>query len=290
MGQLETALEVLAREPEDSRRARERSRELHDAAQRLALEDAARTIAARAVLHREGALGALRAINELPASSSPAEIVRVASRKSWLLTEAEGAVLLDAPSPAPSLPDTEHLRTLHLKFLEEAETAARRVELFAVKRLRRLGAGLLLASALLVLGGWGAAALARPRDLARGKAWRTSSVALECKPREHQCGKTRTDIFFHTNNEQEPWFEIDLSQPTTFSSMTVRNRMDMGVGRAVPLVVEVTDDHVTWREVVRRVDPFLTWESAFPPVTARYVRLRVLKKTWFHLEAVEVHP
>jgi hypothetical protein len=286
VGQLETALEVLEAEPEGSRRERERSRELYQAAQRLEFEDAAHTIAARAVLHREGAFGALRAITQLPASSSPAEVVAATSGKTWLLDATEGAMLLDAAFP-PSLAKLEHL---HRRSLEEAEVAAYRVQRFAVKRLRGIGAALILASTLIVLAGWGAVALARPRDLAKGKAWRTSSVGLECKPKEHKCGKTRTDIFFHTHNEQEPWFEIDFAEPTTFSSMTVRNRMDMGVARASPLVVEVTDDHVTWREVARRPEPFLTWTPVFPSVTARYLRLRVLKKTWFHLEAVEVHP
>ena len=292
MGQFETALQDLSQELDVSRRSRERSRELYSAAERLTLEDAPGSIGARAVLHREGVLLALRALAG-SAELSPAELWSSAASKPGLLTGPEGGtlrrLLLDSCGE-PSAVETERLREVHLEFLEYAETALRRVQSLRVRRVRLLGGAALVAILLVVAGSWALMEISSPRNLARGSAWRTSSTGLECKPKEHLCGRTRTDILFHTNNEQDPWFELDLGSPLTFSAMTIRNRMDMGVARAVPLLVEVTDDHVTWREVIRRVEPFSTWTPIFPPTTARYVRLRVLKKTWFHLEDVEVHP
>ncbi len=292
MGPLEIALQDLSQELDVSRRSRERSREHYSSAERLALEDAPGSIGARAVLHREGVLLAFRALAG-SAELSPAELWSSSASKPGLLTGPEGGALqrlLFDSSVEPSAAQTERLREVHLEFLEYAETAFRRVQQLRIRRVRSLGGSLLLGIFLVVAGSWGLSALTAPPNLARGNAWRTSSTGLECKPKEHKCGGIRTDIFFHTNNEQDPWFELDLGSPLTFSAMTIRNRTDMGVARAVPMVVEVTDDHVTWREVIRRVEPFSTWTPVFPPTTARFVRLRVMKKTWFHLEDVEVHP
>ena len=59
---------------------------------------------------------------------------------------------------------------------------------------------------------------------------------------------------------------------------------------AVPLVLEVSDDGASWREVIRRPDVFATWYPTFPAQKARYVRLRVDRISTLHLEAVRVHP
>lgn len=130
----------------------------------------------------------------------------------------------------------------------------------------------------------------RPKDLAEGKPWRTSSSALSCVPAEHNCGGTKTDILFHTQEEDSPWFEIDLGAPTSISAATVRNRTDCCQDRAIPLVLEVSDDTTTWREVAKRDAAFVTWNVEFPSQTARYVRARGLRRTILHLDGVLVHP
>lgn len=130
----------------------------------------------------------------------------------------------------------------------------------------------------------------RPKDLAEGKPWRTSSAALSCVPAEHNCGGTKTDILFHTQEEDSPWFELDLGAPTSISAATVRNRTDCCQDRAIPLVLEVSDDQATWREVARRDAAFVTWNVEFPSQTARYVRARALRRTILHLDGVLVHP
>lgn len=264
---------------------RERSRALLEAAQRLAFQDPIRSAAAQTVLHVQGALSALRAITNSDAKL-PADVLSAAGQKPGLVSEAQADMLRDEPNAD----DLKVLNNLHLELLQESERLLRQVRSLELRALRIQGAGVLVASAVVLLSAWGTVVLAQPKDLAKGKAWRISSIGLECNPREHKCGDLRTDIFFHTKNEQEPWFEFDLATPTSFSSLTIRNRMDMGVARASPLVIEATDDHVTWKELARQVDPFITWTPSFPSVRARYVRVRVLKKTWLHLEGVEVHP
>lgn len=130
-----------------------------------------------------------------------------------------------------------------------------------------------------------------PEDLAAGKPWRASSKLADCHPENITCGSGRTGVFFHTQNEANPWLELDLGAPTTFSSLLIRNRRDGPkdvVDRAVPLILEVGDDQQTWRTVATLDRPFQEWTPRFEPITARYVRLRVPRTTWFHLDAVKV--
>ena len=122
----------------------------------------------------------------------------------------------------------------------------------------------------------------QPKDLAQGKKWRQSSV-LPYPDSPH--------FFFHTLDDDNPWVEIDLGEPTTFSRVTVVNRRDEGLQhRAVPLVLEAGDDQQSWKQLARRDEVFDTWEAKFEPVKARYVRARAARKTFLHLEAVKVHP
>jgi hypothetical protein len=142
--------------------------------------------------------------------------------------------------------------------------------------------------AVVLLGAW----LSAPEkpDLAAGKPWRTSSVFAECKPTEGLCGGVRTLIKFHTKYENNPWFEYDLGAATRFSSMTIRDRADADQGRAVPLIVEVSDDGQSYREIARRERDFDVWRPTFATQQARFVRLRVPRPTYLHLEEIKVHP
>ena len=127
-------------------------------------------------------------------------------------------------------------------------------------------------------------------DLAKGKPWHASSIGIECHPEKSDCGGVTTDIFFHTKVEANPWFEYDFGSPLAFSSLTIRNRSDFGPERAVPMVVEVSNDDKTFHEIASRTDSFSTWKPSFPTQHARYLRLRVTRETCLHLEAVKVHP
>ena len=91
-------------------------------------------------------------------------------------------------------------------------------------------------------------------------------------------------------NEPSPWYQIDFGAPTTFSSATIINRQDAAMPLALPLVLEVSDDGKTFREVARRTELFTAWAPTFAPQTARYFRARVDRTSILHLEAVRVHP
>ena len=126
-------------------------------------------------------------------------------------------------------------------------------------------------------------------DLAKGKPWHTSSVLAECHPEKSECAGAQLDIIFHTKEDPSPWFEYDFGSPLAFSSLTVQNRSDYS-DRAVPLVVEVSNDDKKFSEIARRTDTFSTWKPSFPTQHARYLRLRVARQSMLHLEAIKVHP
>jgi hypothetical protein len=105
-----------------------------------------------------------------------------------------------------------------------------------------------------------------------------------------RCGGVSTAVFFCTNEDDNPWFEYDLGAPQRFSSLTILNRSDAVPERAVPLIVEISNDKKTYTEIARRKEVFDVWSPSFAPRHARYVRLRVPRKSFLHLDAVAVHP
>ena len=72
------------------------------------------------------------------------------------------------------------------------------------------------------------------------------------------------------------------------SRVRVLNRDDCCAERAIPLVVEVSLDRHGWHEVARRKDQFEDWTAKFSPVSARYVRLRVPRRSILHLKSVRI--
>jgi F5/8 type C domain len=241
----------------------------------------------RAGLWRDAARWALLALAP-PGTSFSHAFAAVASQlgEEARRTVLETDVLSDATLSAEAL-DAE------LKLRERTAVAlvalAAPQEPPAVGRIARWGAIGILAALVAFVGvataRW---ALSKP-DLAEGKPWRASSALVECHPSRHECGGTRTEILFHTREQVEPWFEIDLSAPQRFSEVVVRNRPDCCRERAVPLILEVSDDQLSWKQLARQDRVFDDWVARFAPVTARFVRLRVPHSSMLHLEGVWIH-
>jgi hypothetical protein len=121
------------------------------------------------------------------------------------------------------------------------------------------------------------------------QSWKTSSTKATCDPVHALCDGAVTTILFHTEEEESPWVELDLGvDRKPFSRIDVQNRIDCCQDRAVPLIAEVSDDETKWTEVAWRDEPFVNWTARFPPMRTRYVRLRVPRKTFLHLESIAV--
>jgi len=119
-------------------------------------------------------------------------------------------------------------------------------------------------------------------DLAAGKPWKASSSNPGVARAQ------RGEYLFHSQEEDSPWMEVDLKKATEFSLVEVINRRDCCPDRAIPAVIEVSTDHKRWREVSRRSESFSVWEARFAPTTARYVRMRVTRRSTLHLAGLAV--
>jgi hypothetical protein len=183
------------------------------------------------------------------------------------------------------------LRDLVRRWLAAVE--APQLALDKIHRRRSLHVTVLLfvVAALVILGTVGAERQEARLDLARGKPWKTSSPHLMfgCKSPDQTCPESPT-FFFHTQEDDKPWVVIDLGVKSRFSSLRIKNRIGCCPERAVPLLVEVSNDQKKWKQVARREEPFDVWKPKFKPENARYVRVRAARKTWLHLSFVRVLP
>lgn len=106
---------------------------------------------------------------------------------------------------------------------------------------------------------------------------------------------------FHTSQERNPWWQVDLGEPKEIGRIVVFNRLDYapGLHNADNLKILVSDDGRDWRQRHHNLAHFggisgaKPLEVLFAPgaVRARYVRLQVgsEKAVFFHLDEVEIY-
>ena len=101
---------------------------------------------------------------------------------------------------------------------------------------------------------------------------------------------------FHTNSENEPWWQVDLGEAISLGRVVVFNRCDGGcAGRNVGLLLFISDDGKTWTEFFRHNGaPFGGVPDNNPLVVpmngtkTRFVRLQLPHEGYLHLDEVEV--
>lgn len=295
--ELREAQRSLAQRPAASQSALERAQLAAEGAERLLAPIEALRHGDGAplalLLQRESLLAAAEAL-EPEADLSPAQARRALARLPGADASALDELLLDDPQALRRLPPdrvrplAERARWQIAAALDQLTAPERQAERSLRRRWWRLGATLtsaLLVVSLLSLAVW---KLSQPADLAAGRGWSTSSTYGGFNPATHMCDGVRTQIQFHTAQDTSPWYEVDLGGGTKVGAVELRNRTDSLSDRAVPLVIELSDDRKTWREVARQDAVFSTIQLKFTPQQARYVRVRALKRTFLHLEAVKV--
>jgi hypothetical protein len=158
-----------------------------------------------------------------------------------------------------------------------------------LQRAVRLGA---LACVLVVL----VASVARRPERAHGHPWKTSSAwpgfashgdRFGDEPAMRAAGLPR-DVLFHTAEEDSPWVEIDLGAAIEIRSVELWNRSDCCYDRTVPLVIELAGEGRQYRTVASRDDYFSSWTARFPRQRARFVRVRITRRSILHLEGIFV--
>ena len=102
---------------------------------------------------------------------------------------------------------------------------------------------------------------------------------------------------FHTRNEKNPWWQVDLGTVTQIDRIVLYNRCDKGMNRRNDrIVVRFSEDGKTFREFYRHDGtPFLGYTDKKPLVIpvggakARYVRLGLEGTSYFHLDEVQIY-
>jgi len=129
-------------------------------------------------------------------------------------------------------------------------------------------------------------------DLAPKASWVASSdyKVGGCKSPKQRC-QGGENYFFHTVQENDPAITFDLGKVRGVSGVEVTNRLDCCTERSDPLVVDVSTDGATWKEMARHKGSFTTWKARFSGARARYVRLHVPAPLAFlHLSRVRIIP
>ncbi|MGU3421240.1 discoidin domain-containing protein [Methylobacterium sp. D54C] len=144
--------------------------------------------------------------------------------------------------------------------------------------------------------------LLRP-NVALGKQATQSSLSIYSTEQGAAGGVsgTRSGRFgFHTDEEQDPWWMVDLGKPHQIDGCLIFNRMDGASTRADTLQVLTSLDGNDWtlrylhsgRPTFGGIVPY----DGEPPllldmsgITARFIRLRLSAFTALHLDEVEVY-
>jgi hypothetical protein len=99
---------------------------------------------------------------------------------------------------------------------------------------------------------------------------------------------------FHTEMQDDPWWQVDLGKPTAIGRLVLYNRCDLAE-RNARIIAWLSDDAKTWRQVYQHNGKVFYGHTDKKPLTvdlkgqqARYVRLGLKGKSYFHLDEVEI--
>ena len=100
---------------------------------------------------------------------------------------------------------------------------------------------------------------------------------------------------FHTSQDPNPWWQVDLGQSGALDRVLVYNVSHIP-SRAARLKVLLSDDAKTWREVYAHDGTSFVGATDKKPLNvplkgekARFVRIQVPGPQWLHLDEVEVY-
>jgi len=251
-----------------------------------------------ALLHRESITATLLALGSSVGSLTEDEALRahVTRALPQSVTFERLCALVAEPSGIDGVEGNLRVRSAEAEalggaataLLEVARTPERQLQRAFGQRFLRVGAVVVLVVLAGVFGARAIAGIAMGPNLAEGRPWRASSTYKGFSPEAGMCDGNKTRIFFHTNREREPWVELDLGGPTRITRVDVQNRRDCCRDRSFPLAIEGSLDGEEWQELGRRKEPFSKWTLEFSPTSVRYVRAKALKRTFLHLESLEV--
>ena len=130
----------------------------------------------------------------------------------------------------------------------------------------------------------------------RGKK-RVPSVTLEQDAAGGVDGHIDGQWGFHTANEEKPWWQVDLGSAAALDRIVLYNRCDHGTaGRNARILVLLSENGQTFRQVYQHDGTVFYGHTDGKPLVvkaggtkARYVRLQLPGKSYFHLDEVQVY-
>lgn len=126
-----------------------------------------------------------------------------------------------------------------------------------------------------------------PPDLGRNARFTISSAMGGLST--HGVGTGSVDpLFFHTNQENDPYIEVDLGKVANVRRVVIENRQDCCGERALPLNVEVMEKDGP-RLLCQRRSPFQTWTCNTGGVRTQKLRVRRPGPAMLHLRRIEVY-
>lgn len=101
---------------------------------------------------------------------------------------------------------------------------------------------------------------------------------------------------FHTDLEENPWWQVDLGGQRSLVQIQIYNRCDTNAERAARLMILLSDDGKKWKQVYQHDGTVFYGYTDNKPLLvqlgdarARYVRIQLPGKTYLHLDEVEVY-
>ncbi len=129
-----------------------------------------------------------------------------------------------------------------------------------------------------------------------GAAKAAPSVVLTKDDAAGGCDAIKNGAFgFHTNEDDKPWWQVDLQAVFELDHVLVYNRCEVSE-RAARLHMLLSDDGKSWRTVYKHDGTVFRGHTDNKPLNvsaqgekARYVRIQLPERTWLHLDEVEVY-
>jgi len=101
---------------------------------------------------------------------------------------------------------------------------------------------------------------------------------------------------FHTGSDSNPWWQVDLGKPLPVEEVLIFNRCDGSQNRAVHLMVLLSDDGKTWRQVYQHDGTLFLGHPDNKPLSVRltaaktrFLRIQLPGDTYLHLDEVEIY-
>jgi len=101
---------------------------------------------------------------------------------------------------------------------------------------------------------------------------------------------------FHTENEERPWWQVDLGQIHRLTRVVLYNRCDSCGERNCHIILLLSQDGSQWQQAYQHDGTLFLGHSdgkplviSLPNLPARFVRLQLPGKSYFHLDEVEVY-